>query len=88
MRRKEGIGLNGKFWFRIAVSEKFYRENEKLLEGGMWAEVTIAHNEIEEDDYAFYVEDLRPEDSLHVLMSRIILKAESNSLAMNGWMLF
>lgn len=45
---------------RIAISEKFYRENEKLLEGGMWAEVTVAHNEIEEDDYAFYIEDLRP----------------------------
>lgn len=45
---------------RIAISEKFYRENEKLLEGGMWAEVTVAHNEIEEDSYAFYIEDLRP----------------------------
>ncbi len=45
---------------RIAINEKFYKENEKLLEGGMWAEVTIAHNDIEEDDYAFYVEDLRP----------------------------
>ncbi|MBK7566193.1 MAG: BREX system Lon protease-like protein BrxL [Bacteroidetes bacterium] len=45
---------------RIAISEKFYRENGKLLEGGMWAEITLAHNEIEEDDYAFYVEDLRP----------------------------
>lgn len=45
---------------RIAINEKFYRENEKLLEGGMWAEITIAHNDVEEDDYAFYVEDLRP----------------------------
>jgi ATP-dependent Lon protease len=45
---------------RIAVNEKFYRENEKLLEGGMWAEVTIAHNDVEEDNYAFYIEDLRP----------------------------
>jgi len=45
---------------RIAINEKFYRENEKLLEGGMWAEVTVASNEIEEDDYAFYIEDLRP----------------------------
>jgi len=45
---------------RIAINEKFYRENEKLLEGGMWAEVTIAHNDVEEDKYAFYVEDLRP----------------------------
>ena len=45
---------------RIAINEKFYKENGKLLEGGMWAEITIAHNEIEEDNYAFYVEDLRP----------------------------
>lgn len=45
---------------RIAISEKFYKENEKLLEGGIWAEVTIAHNDIEEDDYAFYIEELRP----------------------------
>lgn len=45
---------------RIAVGEKFYRDNERLLEGGIWAEVTLAHNAIEEDDYAFYIEDLRP----------------------------
>jgi ATP-dependent Lon protease len=45
---------------RIAINHKFYRDNERILEGGIWAEVTIAHNEIEEDNYAFYVEDLRP----------------------------
>lgn len=45
---------------RIAVGEKFYRDNDRLLEGGIWAEVTLAHNEIDEDDYAFYIEDLRP----------------------------
>ena len=45
---------------RIAISEKFYRDNDRLLEGGIWAEVTLAHNVIEEDDYAFYIEDLRP----------------------------
>ena len=45
---------------RIAIGEKFYRDNERLLEGGIWAEVTIAHNDIDDDDYAFYVEDLRP----------------------------
>lgn len=44
---------------RIAVGEKFYRDNDRLLEGGIWAEVTLAHNAIEEDDYAFYIEDLR-----------------------------
>lgn len=45
---------------RIAIGEKFYRNNDRLLEGGIWAEVTLAHNAIEEDDYAFYIEDLRP----------------------------
>lgn len=51
----ENFGSN-----RIAINEKFYKDNEKLLEGGVWAEITIGYNEIEEDDYAFYVEDLRP----------------------------
>ncbi len=45
---------------RIAVGEKFYRDNDRLLEGGIWAEVTLAHNEVDEDNYAFYIEDLRP----------------------------
>lgn len=45
---------------RIAINHKFYKDNERILEGGIWAEVTIAHNEVEEDNYAFYIEDLRP----------------------------
>ena len=45
---------------RIAIAEKFYRDNDRLLEGGIWAEVTVGYNEIDEDDYAFYIEDLRP----------------------------
>jgi ATP-dependent Lon protease len=45
---------------RIAINEKFYRDNERLLEGGIWAELTVAHNEIEDDDYAFFIEDLKP----------------------------
>lgn len=45
---------------RIAVSERFYRDNHRLLEGGIWAEVTLAYNEIDDDDYAFYIEELRP----------------------------
>ncbi len=45
---------------RIAIGEKFYRDNDRLLEGGIWAEVTLVHNDIEEDDYAFSIEDLRP----------------------------
>jgi ATP-dependent Lon protease len=45
---------------RIAIGEKFYKNNKRLLEGGIWAEVTLCHNEIEEDEHAFYIEDLRP----------------------------
>ncbi|MCG5496104.1 BREX system Lon protease-like protein BrxL [Ectothiorhodospira variabilis] len=45
---------------RVAISEKFYRDNERLLQGGLWAEVTIAYNDIEDDDYAFLVQELRP----------------------------
>ncbi len=45
---------------RIAIAEKFYRDNQRLLEGGIWAEITLGYNGIEEDDYTFYVEDLRP----------------------------
>lgn len=45
---------------RIAIPDKFYRDNERLLAGGIWAEVTVAHNDVDEDNYAFYIEDLRP----------------------------
>lgn len=45
---------------RIAIAEKHYKEHDRMLSGGLWAEVTVGHNSIEDDDYAFYVEDLRP----------------------------
>jgi ATP-dependent Lon protease len=45
---------------RIAINAAFYKENDRLLEGGLWAEVTLGYNEVEEDDYAFSVQDLRP----------------------------
>src|SRR5215475_10852642 len=45
---------------RIAVGHKFYKDTDRLLEGGIWAEVAVVHNEVEDDDYAFYIEDLRP----------------------------
>jgi ATP-dependent Lon protease len=45
---------------RIAISEKFYSDNDRLLEGGIWAEVTVAHNDFDDSDFAFYIEDLRP----------------------------
>ncbi len=46
---------------RIAINQRFYKsENDRIFEGGIWAEITIAHNEVEDDDYAFYVEELKP----------------------------
>lgn len=45
---------------RIAISQQFYRDNDRILEGGIWADLMIAHNDVEEDDYAFYLEELRP----------------------------
>lgn len=45
---------------RIAINERFYKDNDRILEGGIWAEVTLGHNDVEDDDYAFYVEDMRP----------------------------
>ena len=43
---------------RIAINQKFYKDNDRLLEGGLWAEVSVGYNE--DDNYAFYVEDMRP----------------------------
>lgn len=46
---------------RIAINEKFYqKENDRIFEGGIWAECTVAHNDVEDDNYAFYIEDLKP----------------------------
>lgn len=45
---------------KVAIAEKFYRDNDRLLQGGLWCEITLGFNDIEEDDYAFFVEDLRP----------------------------
>ena len=45
---------------RIAVNERHYRENPRLLESGLWCEVTIGYNPIEEDDYTFFIEEIRP----------------------------
>ena len=45
---------------RIAISQQFYRDNDRILEGGIWADLMIAHNDVKEDDYAFYIEELRP----------------------------
>ncbi len=45
---------------RAAINERHYKDNQRLLEGGLWCEVTLGYNAVEEDDYTFYVEDLRP----------------------------
>lgn len=46
---------------RIAINERYYKgENDRIFEGGIWAECTVAHNEVEDDDYAFYIEALKP----------------------------
>jgi ATP-dependent Lon protease len=45
---------------KVAIADKFYRDNDRLLEGGIWAEVTVGYNDIDEDNYAFYIEDLKP----------------------------
>lgn len=46
---------------RIAINDRFYKsENDRIFEGGIWAECTVAHNDVEDDDYAFYIEQLKP----------------------------
>lgn len=46
---------------RIAINERYYQgENDRIFEGGIWAECTVGHNEAEDDDYAFYIEKLKP----------------------------
>jgi ATP-dependent Lon protease len=45
----------------IAINERFYKdENDRIFEGGIWAEVTVGHNDVEEDDYSFFVDKLSP----------------------------
>ena len=45
---------------RIAINERFYKDYERLLEGGIWAEAVVGHNDVEDDDYAFFIEELKP----------------------------
>ena len=46
---------------RIAINDRFHRdENDRIYEGGIWAECTLGHNPVEDDDYSFFVEDLKP----------------------------
>ena len=46
---------------RISIESRLYNaENDRIYEGGIWAEVTVGYNDVEEDDFAFYVEKLSP----------------------------
>lgn len=46
---------------RIAINDRYYKsENDRIFEGGIWAECTVGHNDVEDDDYAFYIEQLKP----------------------------
>ena len=45
---------------RIGIAEQYYRDNNRLLEGGIWAEVEVGYSDVDDDDHAFYVENLRP----------------------------
>lgn len=46
---------------RIAINEQFYKkESDRIFEGGIWAECKVAHNDVEDDNYAFYIEELKP----------------------------
>ena len=58
--RKHWASLENFASQRVAIADKFYNDNERLLQGGLWAEVTIGYNEMDDDNYAFYIEDLRP----------------------------
>jgi len=46
---------------RVAIGERHFKDHDRLLEGGLWAEVVVAHNDVDGDtDYAFYIDELRP----------------------------
>jgi ATP-dependent Lon protease len=46
---------------RIAINERYYKsENDRIFEGGIWAECTVSHNDVEQDDYAFFIDQLKP----------------------------
>ena len=83
-KRKHWASLENFNSQKIAIGEKFYKENKRLLEGGIWAEVKLAYNDIQDDDYAFYIEELRP-----IQLSRFDFegyKTGRASLTRDDWM--
>jgi len=69
---------------RIAIGERFYRDNDRLLEGGIWAEVTIVYNDMEADHYAFMWKSCVPSSSA-VLILPSIAKDGGRLPGMSGW---
>lgn len=57
---------------RIAIAPKYYQNNDRLLEGGIWAEVTLGYNDRADEDFAFFVEDLRPIQLSHFDVDRYL----------------
>jgi len=46
---------------RIAINESFFKDqSDRIFEGGIWAECTLAFNPVQDDDYSFYIKDLKP----------------------------
>lgn len=46
---------------RIAINENFFKDqSDRIFEGGIWAECTLAFNPVQDDDYSFYIKDLKP----------------------------
>ena len=68
---------------RIAVNERHYRENPRLLESGLWCEVTIGYNPVEEDDYTFFIEEIRPIQISRFDFDSYVAGREKFT---NGWM--
>jgi len=44
---------------KIAIADKYFEENEKLLQGGIWAEIVVGYAG-DDEEHAFYIEELRP----------------------------
>ncbi len=71
---------------RIAIGEKFYRDNDRLLEGGIWAEVVIAHNDVDADDYAFLCRGSAADPAQPLRLRRLWRGQEGVHAATSGWM--
>jgi len=71
---------------RIAIGEKFYKNNDRLLEGGIWAEVTLCHNDIEGMTMLFMLRICARYNSVVLIMVHIV-RGEQSIRVTNGWIL-